>query len=312
MDAIAQVRRFNRAVTQRVGALDDEFLSRDRSLGLSRVLWEIGLGPTDVRALRSRLDLDSGYLSRLLRALERDGLIVVEASPADGRVRTARLTPAGQAECDELDRRSDAAAGALLDPLSAGQRDRLVAAMAEVERLLAASAVRFTPRDPREPDARRCLRAYFDELGRRFEDGFDPELSIPADDDELVPPAGLLVVATLHGEPVGCGALKFDDAATPEASASSGGLAPTNQMTAQIKRMWVSSSVRGIGLGRRLLADLEARAAAAGARRLRLETNRALEEAIAMYRSAGYQEVAPFNDERYAHHWFEKAVTGRG
>jgi DNA-binding MarR family transcriptional regulator/GNAT superfamily N-acetyltransferase len=309
LDAVAQVRRFNRAVPPRVGALDDEFLSRDRSLGLSRVLWEIGLGPTDVRALRSRLDLDSGYLSRLLRALERDGLIVVEASPADGRVRTARLTPAGQAECDELDRRSDAAARALLDPLSAGQRDRLVAAMAEVERLLAASAVQFAPRDPREPDARRCLRAYFDELGRRFEDGFDPELSIPADDDELVPPAGLLVVATLHGEPVGCGALKFDDDAAQMKTAQ---MKTAQMKTAQIKRMWVSSSVRGIGLGRRLLADLEARAAAAGARRLRLETNRTLEEAIAMYRSAGYREVAPFNDERYAHHWFEKAVTGRG
>src|SRR5689334_21468653 len=97
MDAtmIAHVRRFNRTVTQRVGALDDEFLARERPLGQSRVLWEIGAGPVDIRALRSRLDLDSGYLSRLLRALEHEGLVVVEPSPADGRVRTARTRPPG-------------------------------------------------------------------------------------------------------------------------------------------------------------------------------------------------------------------------
>ena len=70
--------------------------------------------------------------------------------------------------------------------------------------------------------------------------------------------------------------------------------------------MWVAGTARGLGVGRRLLSDLEARAAAGGARTVRLETNRALTEAIAMYRSAGYREVPPFNDEWYAHHWFEK------
>jgi ribosomal protein S18 acetylase RimI-like enzyme len=70
--------------------------------------------------------------------------------------------------------------------------------------------------------------------------------------------------------------------------------------------MWVSSGVRGTGLGRRLLGELETHAARAGARVLCLETNRALVEAIALYRSAGYSEVPAFNDEPYAHHWFEK------
>src|SRR5690348_10695135 len=114
---IDQVRRFNRAVTQRVGALEDSYLSRSRPLGQARLLWELGAGPVQVRALRSRLDLDSGYLSRLLRALEADGLVAVDADTDDGRVRTARLTEAGHAERAELDRRSDELAGAILGPL---------------------------------------------------------------------------------------------------------------------------------------------------------------------------------------------------
>src|ERR1700726_1155786 len=137
-DMIEQVRRFNRTVTQRIGALDDAFLARDRPLGQARLLWEIGPDGIDVRRLRARLELDSGYLSRLLRSLTGDDLVSVEPSEADGRVRTAYLTLAGRAGQAELDRRSDAAAGALPDPLSPRQRDRLLTAMAEVERLLLA------------------------------------------------------------------------------------------------------------------------------------------------------------------------------
>src|SRR5213592_2755395 len=96
--AVEQVRRFNRTVTQRVGALSDRYLARDRPLGASRVLWEIGTEGCEVRALRSRLGLDSGHASRLLRLLEADGLVRVEPSPADRRIRVARLTPAGLSE----------------------------------------------------------------------------------------------------------------------------------------------------------------------------------------------------------------------
>ena len=288
---IDQVRRFNRTVTQRAGALEDAFLSRGRPLGQARVLWEIGPEGRDIKELRAQLDLDSGYLSRLLRSLESDGLVVVEPNGADGRVRTARLTEDGQAERAELDRLSDEAAVALLDPLGPRQRDRLIAAMAEAERLLTASAVQVAVRDPRHPDARRAIQAYVTELAGRFQGGFDPARSISATEDEMSPPAGLFLMATLHGEPVGCGALKFHRGAP-----------------AEIKRMWVASGVRGLGLGRRLLAELEARAAAHGARTVRLETNRTLDEAISLYRTAGYREVAAFNDEPYAHHWFEKAL----
>jgi DNA-binding MarR family transcriptional regulator/GNAT superfamily N-acetyltransferase len=290
---IGQVRRFNRTVTQRVGALNGAYLNRSRPLGQARLLWEIGPDGADVRSLRSRLDLDSGYMSRLLRSLEDDGLVVVQRNGADGRVRTARLTTAGLAEREALDRLSDDAAASILEPLSARQRTRLVETMAEVERLLTASVVEISVRDPRHPDARCCFRSYFDEIARRFDGGFDPARGVPeSEDDEMSPPAGLFLVATLHGEPVGCGGLKFH-----------------GEDPAYIKRMWVSPAVRGLGLGRRLLTELEAHAAERGLHAVRLETNRVLSEAISMYRAAGYREVPPFNDEPYAHHWFEKGIS---
>ena len=167
---VSRVRRFNRTVTARVGALDDEFLARDRPLGQARLLWEIGPDGAGLRSLRARLDLDSGYLSRLLRTLEADGLVTVDSGGPDGRARTARLTSTGLAERAELDRRADGAAASILRPLSGSQRDRLVSAMAEVERLLVASAVEISVRDPADPAARACVRAYVEELGRRFDD----------------------------------------------------------------------------------------------------------------------------------------------
>jgi DNA-binding MarR family transcriptional regulator len=283
-------------VTQRVGALDEAFLARGRPLGQARVLWEIGPDGAELRALRERLGLDSGYLSRVLAALAADGLVTVGPSESDGRVRTARLTRAGLDERAELDRRNDAVASSILDPLGDAQRERLVGAMAEVERLLAASMVRIDPCDPEHPHARTSLDSYYAELAARFEHGFDVERANPDSPADLVGPNGLLIVATLAGEPVGCGVLRHHElhAGVPGWS--------------EIKRLWVSPSVRGIGLGRRLLADLEHHAASAGAPVVRLDTNRVLTEAIAMYRAEGYREIAPFNDNPYAHHWFEKTL----
>jgi DNA-binding MarR family transcriptional regulator/GNAT superfamily N-acetyltransferase len=287
---IEQVRSFNRVVTQSVGALQDHYLSRRLPLGEARMLWEIGEG-CDVRELRARLDLDSGYSSRLLRSLESAGLVTVRPSSADRRVRSVRLTAAGRREREALDRRSDELAESLLAPLNEAQRNRLVDAMSEVERLLTAGIVRMDVVDPKEPAAVYCLGEYYAELGRRFDTGWDESISIAATPEQLRPPAGLFVVATLHGTPVGCGALKFH-----------------GHRPAELKRMWVAPTARGLGLGRRLLTELERLAAEHGVRRVRLETNRNLTEAIALYRSAGYREVSPFNDEPYAHHWFEKQL----
>jgi DNA-binding MarR family transcriptional regulator/GNAT superfamily N-acetyltransferase len=287
---VATVRAFNRTVTQRVGALDDRFLSRDRPIGEARVLWEIGDG-CEVRELRSRLGLDSGYLSRLLRSLEAAGLITVTSGEGDKRVRTVRHTRQGRSERAVLDRRSDALARSMLEPLSSTQRERLITAMGEVDKLLTASLVEIEVVDPGRPVAQYCLGEYFAELDRRFARGFDPAASRLPDAGELRPPTGVFLVAMLRGEPMGCGGLVFR-ADTPT----------------EVKRMWVAPGARGLGLGRRLLAELEQRARDHGSRVLRLDTNKALAEAIGLYRSSGYREVPAFNDEAYADHWFEKRL----
>jgi DNA-binding MarR family transcriptional regulator len=181
-DDVALVRRFNRTVTERIGALKESFLARDRPLGASRLLWEIGEDGADLQKLRDRLGLDSGYASRLVRRLEGEGLLALEAHPSDRRRRLLRLTAAGIAEVWELDRLSDLAAVAMLDGVPAGRRGRLLAAVAEVERSLRATLVDIAVEDPRHPDVVRCFVRYADELHVRFDGGFDaggPGLSGP-------------------------------------------------------------------------------------------------------------------------------------
>jgi DNA-binding MarR family transcriptional regulator/GNAT superfamily N-acetyltransferase len=290
-DPAAAIRRFNRTVTQRIGALNDEYLSRDRPLGVSRVLWEIEDG-VDVREIRERLDLDPGYLSRLLRQLEGENLVRVRPAPYDHRVRYAELTKAGQAERAILDESSNELARSILEPLNEEQRVRLIAAMTEVERLFNVGAIEIRVEDPTSRDAYFCMHSYYDELKSRFDAGFKVEESLAPGPDDLVEPNGLLLVAFLHKEPIGCGALRFhsDD-------------------EVDVKRMWVSSDARGLGVGRRILGELELEAQQRGYRSVRLETNRALKEAISLYKSSGYREVEAFNNETYAHHWFEKELT---
>ena len=290
-DPIPTVRSFYRALTLRVGVFTDSFLGRGRPLAESRVLFEIGREGADVRELRSRLDFDSGYLSRLLRSLEADGLIEVAPLESDLRSRRARLTAAGLKELEALDRLGDRFAEATLEPLSEAERARLVEAMAEVEKLLNLSFTRISVEDPDSPDAKWCLGQYVAELDERFEGGFDAGRSIPADAGDLRPPRGTFLVARLDGRPVGCGAVKA-----------------TGPGAGSIKRMWVSREVRGAGVGRRLLVALEKEAAGLGMALLRLETNRSLHEAQALYRRNGYREVAAFNDDPYADHWFEKRL----
>ena len=145
--------------------------------------------------------------------------------------------------------------------------------------------------DPESPDAAWCLEEFVAVLAQRFPGGFDPALSAPADPDLFRPPSGAFLVAYLHGEPVGCGALKTDGSGVGE-----------------IKRMWVAASARGHGLGRRILQALEDEARLRGVRELRLETNGTLTEARALYGSAGYEPIDRFGDDPYAEHWFGKVL----
>jgi DNA-binding MarR family transcriptional regulator/GNAT superfamily N-acetyltransferase len=291
-NAVQQVRSFNRLVAERIGALDDRFLKRDRPIGEARLLWEIGAQGAEVRELRNRLGLDSGYFSRVLRSLERQRLIRTRVVPEDRRLRRLSLTKAGLAERAELERRSDELAANILESLPERQRGMLTAAMRQVEQLLRASMVSFAVEPADSPDASWCFDQYFAELDSRFEGGFDPGLSRSAGPEELTPPSGLLILARLQGRPVGCGALKF-----------------LEQGRAELKRMWIAPSVRGFGVGQRLLAELELQAREAGVKVLGLETNRTLREAIQLYGRSGYVEVEAFNSEPYAHHWFEKRLV---
>ena len=288
---IALVRSFNRLVTRQVGALNDRYLGR-RPLGEARVLFEIGSNGATPRDVRARLGLDSGYLSRMIRSLQRDGLVEKRPNPTDRRTKRLCLTRAGRSEMRELDRISDELAASALTPLTEQQRARLLRAQAEVRHLLAISMVSIALEDPSSADARWCLAHYFAELGERFEERFDPGRTLPAESKDLIPPSGAFVLARFDGQPAGCGALKT---LSPEIG--------------EIMRMWVDRAHRGLGIGTRILDALEEQAVGLGHRRVRLYTNRSLDEAKAMYRSNGYLEVARYNDDPYADHWFEKRLA---
>ena len=102
-DAIAVIRGFNRSVTRRIGALNAHYLGRKGPLVESRLLFEIGADGVPVRDLRARLGLDSGFVSRMLRSLERQGLVrTVQPTGGDGRIRVAQLTSAGRTELRRL------------------------------------------------------------------------------------------------------------------------------------------------------------------------------------------------------------------
>jgi GNAT superfamily N-acetyltransferase len=154
-----------------------------------------------------------------------------------------------------------------------------------------AAEVEIVPEPADSPAAQYCLGEYYRELQERFEQGFDPGVSLAPSLDEFQPPRGVFMVARCEGEPIGCGGFK-----------------PLSAEAAYLKRMWIAPPARRIGLAKRLLRALEDEALSLGYSTLCLETNKALTEAQRLYRSAGYREVAPFNDEPYAHHWFEKQI----
>ena len=288
---IQRVRRFNRLITQRVGALQDGYLSRGRPLGEARLIFEIGADGADASLLRGRLGLDSGHLSRLLRSLDAQGLVTVEGKVGDARRRRVALTRKGRAELSSYERLSDKLAASILEPLDPARRDRLVTAMGEVERLLRAASVEIVAVGASDAEARSRLDDYFRELASRFEGGFDPPKELSAEIAEMSPPAGLFVLARLEGESVGCGGLKRVD--------------PT---TGEIKRVWTAPAARGLGVARSIVRRLEAAAREMGLKAVRLDTNRALTEAHALYRKEGYREVVRFNDNPYADHWFAKEL----
>jgi GNAT superfamily N-acetyltransferase len=153
------------------------------------------------------------------------------------------------------------------------------------------SSVEVTPVSAHGPVARACLERYFEELAARFAEGFDWDSDGGVELDDYLPPAGVFLVAQILGEPAGCGALRTFSPGVGE-----------------IKRMWVSPEVRGLGVGRRLLEELECAARTRNLLAVRLDTHSSLAEALRLYRSSGYREIDRFNRNPYAHHWFEKTL----
>lgn len=284
------LRRFNRSFTQRIGALDESFLGSGRSLGLSRLLFEIGESGADVLELRERLGLDSGYLSRLLRQLEAEGLVEVGSHATDGRRRQVSLTDLGRNEWHRLDDDSDRAATMLLSPLSGRQQEEVATALGVVDRLLAAATITFDVADPAGEPAQAAMQAYFDELDRRFPTGFDAA-GAANDIEALSPPQGTFLVVRSVTEAIGCG-----------------GVQALGPGVGEVKRMWIDPDWRGLGLARRLLTALEDHARRLGHHRIVLDTNSELAEAVALYESAGYEAVERYNDNPYAQRWFAKAL----
>jgi DNA-binding MarR family transcriptional regulator len=290
----AVLRRFNRTYTQRIGALDESFLGLGLPLGVSRLLFEIGPSGATVRDLRERLDLDSGYLTRLLRRLGDDGLVDVRPDPADRRRRLVSLTARGRTAWRRLDDRSEDLARSIVDPLTERQRDRLAEALETADLLVRAATVHLRTVEPTDPSAVQAVGHYFAELDRRFPTGFDAGEG--AHDAEAMSSAsGSFVVATSDGRPVACGGVQQVGAGVGE-----------------IKRMWVHPEWRGAGLGSRMLRHLEAEAARLGHTRVVLDTNATLVEAIAMYERAGYSPTERYNDNPYAQAWFAKDLTRPG
>lgn len=288
---VPTVRTFNRFYTRVVGVLGDQHLQTGLTLGQARVLFEIGqLGPVEARALQAYLSLDAGYLSRRLAELERAQLIRRLCSPRDRRVKRIVLSTKGERRLALLDRRSIEIVKRLTGRLDRDEQRRLEAAMLEIQRLLDDDFA-IAPEPPDSPEAQACLNGYFAELARRFPKGFDPAKSVSADTEEMRPPRGVFLLVRCGERPRGCGALKTIERGVGE-----------------VKRMWIHPELRGRGAGRRLLQALEEQAVRLGLRKLKLDTSSHLGEALALYRSAGYREVAPYNDNPYAAHWFEKRL----
>ncbi|WP_030930167.1 helix-turn-helix domain-containing GNAT family N-acetyltransferase [Streptomyces sp. NRRL S-646] len=292
-EQVAALRRFNRYFTRRIGALDDHYLGQDRPLGEARLLFEIAGKPGGVslRELRSRLGLDAGYLSRMARALEAQGLVRLSVHPDDNRLRMVEPTPAGRVEVKEQNRRANALAAGLLDTLTPGQRVQLIEAMTTSQRLLRLAAITVELVDGAAPDARACLDAYAADIDARFPEGFDKSDLVGP--EEVSGEAGAFFVAYEEGRPVGCGALRRLEPGVGE-----------------IRHVWVHPEARRLGLARRILGALEQAAAARDCTVVRLDTHASLTEAQAMYRASGYTEIPAYVDHVYGDHWFEKRLPG--
>jgi DNA-binding MarR family transcriptional regulator/GNAT superfamily N-acetyltransferase len=297
-DEVRAVRAFNRFWTQQIGLLQAGLVDTPYSLTEARVLFELAQGEaTDLADLRGALQLDAGYLTRVVGRLKDAGLITSRRSPDDGRRQVIRLTERGRAEFGMLDARSTEATAAMLEGVPAADRRRLVAAMATIEGTLAPPRSEppraYLLREPGPGDlgwiVQRNGAVYAAEYG--WDQSYEALVArIVADFAEHHEPARERAwIAEVDGEPVGCVLCVLRD-----------------DQTAQLRILLVDPAARGLGIGARLVEECIRFARGAGYRSLALWTNDVLVSARRLYEAAGFELV----DEE-AHHSFGHDLVGQ-
>jgi DNA-binding MarR family transcriptional regulator/GNAT superfamily N-acetyltransferase len=309
---IAALRAFNRFYTRRIGVLHEQLLGTGFNLAESRVLWELAhLAPDEAGIsaadLARRLDLDPGYLSRLLKAMKTRKLLQSHPAAADGRQQHLSLSAAGRRAFAPLDSRAQAQMAELLAPLGDAERQRLVEAMQAIESLL---GERATDRPPyllrahgpgdigwvvarhgaiyaREYQWDATFEALVARIAAQFLERFEPRREACWIAER---PTSRGVKGT--GENLGCVFLvqaRHDDVGEPEAG------------VAQLRLLLVEPSARGMGIGARLVAECERFARQAGYRRIRLWTQSTLTAARTIYQAAGYRLIGTEPHHSFGH-----------
>ncbi len=306
-DPIEEVRRFNRFYTRAIGVLSEGHLGSEFSLVEVRVLYEIASRdrPT-ASAVAAELGLDAGYLSRILRRFERDGLVTRSRSRADGRQSHLALTRRGRARFNALDTETRGEIGRLLAPLSSGERGGLVAAMHTIEKALVPAAVErgsdaeaasngehgYVLRDPAPGDLGWVVSRHGALYGAEY--GWNVEFEgmvarIVADFVEHFDPARERCwIAERDGEKLGSVFLVKESA-----------------RVARLRMLLVEPSARGLGLGGHLVDVCTEFARRAGYRKIVLWTNSALVKARRLYERAGYRLTL----EKRHHVWGKDQVS---
>jgi len=288
-DAVAAIRRFSRFYTHRIGLLHERFLGANLTLPEGRLVWELAdRGSATASRLAEALDLDAGYLSRLVRGLEERGLLTRRPDPADARAAPLVLTEAGQAEFAAIDARSRAEVASLLASLDAPARARLVAALGEAEALLGGAPAGFQLRPPRPGDIGWVVSRH----GALYAEEYGWDATFEAMVAEIA--AGFI--------------RNFDPAReacwiAERAGAVAGSLFLVRQSeeVAKIRLVYVEPSARGLGIGQAMLDESLAFARARGYRRVTLWTNNVLLAARRLYQRAGFSLVAEEAHRSFGH-----------
>lgn len=291
MDQVSRVREFNRFYTRKIGVLRERLSRSPFSLAEARVLYELARQPgVTATGLAQELDLDAGYLSRILAGFEKHRYVARSAAPGDARQSLLRLTRAGLAAFRPLDRESTRDVAALLDPLSPAARERLLAAMREIGSILSPAAAPgpVVLRPPRPGDMGWIIHrhgalyaqeyrwneefeALVAEIVARFLKKFDPAREA-------------CWIAERDGAIAGCIFLVRHSATI-----------------AKLRLLLVEPWARGHGVGRRLVEECIARARAAGYRKLTLWTNKNLHAARRIYERAGFRLVREEAHRSFGH-----------